>query len=554
MTYHTDMKQKRLLLIASAALFTLGLHAQMDNVVEVESNYTPTLKDADKLNVVPEQQPVAARHYVVEYDNTVLPSPGHVFQPMQTAASDAADKGAPKGFLSLGAGNKGMLDARAAYGLQLSRDDQLDLNLSLHGFSARVEDAWGSPSDYRLRYYSTRGALGYRHRFAPETSLLVKGDFESQVMTGQHNTLAGLHLHLTPLSVGNLRLGGAAGYEFFGQKYITHAFFSTKQNRESHFTASLNAIWQLSEEQAVGMDLNAHFYAYHFSRFDPNNTLTVHPYYSYTSDDLQLRLGASLDFLGGVERKFRAAPDVSLRYHATETLTLFGQAAGGIVRNDYRHFNQLTPFWIYTPLLMNEDNTPQLSHQYDYARTAVGLEWMPATGLFTRVSGGFDKSQNRAELLAGNSLVQSSGWHWYGHIDVRYDWQELLTWKFSGQYNSWKSHYGNNEDAGAEAVGWRPVLDLQTDLRVRPARRISLGVDYQLQTFSLRESLPYHRPVTSNLGASLSWQLPVAALERSGGLCTVFARGDNLLNRHYDLWPNFRSPGTTFLAGLAVTF
>ena len=78
----------------------------------------------------------------------------------------------------------------------------------------------------------------------------------------------------------------------------------------------------------------------------------------------------------------------------------------------------------------------------------------------------------------------------------------------SGQFNAWHSDYGTDGDTHAEAIAWRPVVDLQTDIIYRPVSRLSLGVDYKLQTFSTHDGLRYRRPTMHNLGASVSYRLP----------------------------------------------
>ena len=545
---------KRFFSLIVCCLLFATTWAQMNHVVEVESTYTPTLKDADKLNVPLSLPSVAPRHFDVNYDRTAVPTSTYVFQPMQAAKSEAAADGAPRGFVSLGGGTKGRLDLEGAYGLRLTTDDRLDFDVSLRGYSGHVSPTINTAGQASSRFYSTRGKVGYEHRFAPQTSLVASGEVESQVMNGQHNMLFGLDALLTPYRFGDFRLGGGVGFESFAQKHLTNAFYSQEKNRESHLTAHIRMGYDLGDSHALGMDLQADAFTYSYGKFSDNSTVEFHPYYTFSNDELQLRLGATLDLFGGLERKLRAAPDVLLRYHASDELTLFGQAGGGVVHNSYRHFNTLSPYWLYTPLMMNEKGQPQLAHEFDFIRSSVGAEWNVMEGMMVRLYAGFDKSKGRAELIAGSSLVQSQGWRWYGHLDLNYQWRDVLTWKVSGQYNQWKSHYGNNTDAHAEAVAWRPVADVLTSLDYRPIQRLHLGLDYQLQTFSERSSLPYRRPVTSALGAEVEWQLPLNLIESRGGRMTVYVRGDNLLNRRYDLWQGVRAFGPSVMGGVKTTF
>ena len=545
--------RRLIILYSSFFILHLSVFAQMDNVVEVENTYTPVLRDVDKLQLLPPVQSPTLSHKPVEYDTSLRPTHEYSFQPMQAAKSDAADEGSPRRFIRLGGGTAGQIDLRGSYGLKLSNTDLLDFDLSLRGYSARVQDAWNPADKLPMRYYSTRGAAQYEHFFTPITSLQVGGDIESQVMNGQHNTLFSFGAKLTPWHFEQFRLGGSAHFEHFGQSYDTNAFISSRHNRELHFMTALNSQWCMDREQSIGLDLQADFFTYAFNAFKSNHTFDLHPYYTYRTDDLQLTLGARLDFFTGVEGKFRAAPDAEVRYHASDALTFFGQAGGGTVANSYRHFAALHPYWIYSPFFQGKNDLPQLSHQFDYIRSAAGMEWNPTTGLFARFYGGFNKSTGRAELLAGNSLVQANAWQWYAHADLRYDYKDVFCWIFNGQYNIWHSEYGTNSDANKEAVAWRPIIDITTEARVQPVHRLTLTADYAFQTFSLHSGLPYHRPVTSNLGASVSYQIPLSgSLSRT--VLTAFVRGDNLLGRHYDLYPCVRTPGANVLGGFNFTF
>ncbi|MDE5999150.1 MAG: hypothetical protein K2H04_03640, partial [Bacteroidaceae bacterium] len=58
----------------------------------------------------------------------------------------------------------------------------------------------------------------------------------------------------------------------------------------------------------------------------------------------------------------------------------------------------------------------------------------------------------------------------------------------------------------------------------------------------------YNRPNTLNLGASIRYTLPVKCP------CTLFVRGDNLLNRNYDRYWGYRNLGVNVLGGLALSF
>ena len=65
------MKRFRFAIIAFMTI--MPAIAQMDNVVEVENTYTPHVKDANKINVVPEKRVVNVTRKKVNYTSSAHP-------------------------------------------------------------------------------------------------------------------------------------------------------------------------------------------------------------------------------------------------------------------------------------------------------------------------------------------------------------------------------------------------------------------------------------------------------------------------------------------------
>lgn len=164
------MKYPSLIFILFAFHFTVS-HAQLDNVVEVENSYKPVVKDANKINVLPDIEETTTKHYNVDYANTAIPSRSFVFQPAWAAPSDAQIEGAPRGFATIGGGNMGILNARAAYGFRFNPDNLLDVDVSLRGHNGKVEHYKHDDFDWKQRFYTTRASVGFEHKINHLSSL-----------------------------------------------------------------------------------------------------------------------------------------------------------------------------------------------------------------------------------------------------------------------------------------------------------------------------------------------------------------------------------------------
>ena len=80
--------------IAAVCLLCPSLSVgQINDVVEVENNYVPIIRDANKINLTPNKVEQPAVHYQVYYIKTPFTAQSYVFQPLWAAKSDAITEG-----------------------------------------------------------------------------------------------------------------------------------------------------------------------------------------------------------------------------------------------------------------------------------------------------------------------------------------------------------------------------------------------------------------------------------------------------------------------------
>ena len=558
------MKKKQILTLL-CSLTVLPALAQMDNVVEVENTYTPVVKDANKINVLPEVEKTNVPHYPVKYTDQAQPASSYVFQPTEAAQSEAVDEGAPRGFATIGAGVRGNLNIRGAYGLKLSNSDLLDFDLSLRGYKGRVEDAFYDAEDWSSRFFTTRGAVGYEHRFERGFSLRLKGNVESQVFNyfpdhinylipavtphnKQHNWLTEFDARITPIQFGKFTIYGNLGYNSFIQKY-SHFALPTFENAEEvqiWVNAGSNFLLEENEQgkHLLGLDLRTNFTQYDYELYDNNNSFTFVPYYEWAAERFTLHAGVQLHLNSGFESRTRLAPDVHFRYHATEDIDLFARLDGGEVRNEFRRFSQITPCWAL-------ESNNQMAHQFDRFRTLVGVDWKLMDGLFARLYAGYDRSRNRTELYGSSILQSADGSLMHINADFTYQYQNDFAAKLKCQFNGWETKA--DKAVADELLSWRPIFDIRAEANYRVWKGLSCGLDYVLQTFAHDGVDQYKRPATNNLGASVTYTMPVEGL-RTGSVLSFYLKGHNLLNQDFDAYKCYRAQRISFLAGVALTF
>lgn len=585
--------------------------AQIDNVVEVEDIYTPTLRDTEPLGVLPDVETTTAPHYNVDYARTSIPTTDYTFQPATVAQSDVTAKGAPRRYLSLGGGTEGLMSLRGAFGAQLSANDLLDFDLALGGFNGDAPRALQKDGeDWRSRYYRTRGILRYEHLFynassrgsqagtyAPASSsrphdaaassgispasLILQAEVENvcfnyspeDLYTGvtsfdtdkQRDLMGGVEAWLTPLFVdcshgggeSGLLFSGAANFRFFNQHYPSSLFTTDEACEETQFGGELTLDYRFNATHAAGVSLDATMTAYGFETFDNKLSACVQPHYEFAGEHLRLHLGANLSFTRGVEDDFSVSPCVEASYLTGRHVRLFAQATGGIVRNDLRRLHALTPYWRLSDQTTSNAELPDQTNLVD---ATVGAEGDLARGLHGRVSGGYEQSENRAELLYDGQMFAADGKRF--HVDglLRYDLRDQLHLRLRGTWNHWTSAAsdqcivnGQLLNLEKHAVAWRPVLDAAFTAEGSPVNRLRLGADFTVRTYGSGSELCYERPTTLLLNAGISYQLPVQAVEGRGGGLSLYVRGVNLLSRAQDRYQMVNMPGIGIMGGVRIS-
>ena len=124
----------------------LGTHAQqqpqdstVNRTVVVEQEYNPDILDASKINVLPKVEPPTANKRTVEYDVTLMPANTIPATVMQAYTGKETQAKTQPGYIRLGYGNYGNLDARASYLFTLSNSDRINLNFHMNGMDGKLE-------------------------------------------------------------------------------------------------------------------------------------------------------------------------------------------------------------------------------------------------------------------------------------------------------------------------------------------------------------------------------------------------------------------------------
>jgi len=526
--------------------------AQMDNVVEVENDFKPIVKDANKINSLPEIEQPSSRHFNVDYTTQPVPSQEFVFQPLWAARNNQLIRGDKKGFFSAAYGFDNQVMGRLAYGFDISDVDLLNLEFSTNGHNSKTDNLIDN-SKWNNRFFRNQLLAGYEHQFDNLSMLTVNASYISEVFNyqtpktalfsdKQHNDLVDFKAELTPYSFDKFAIAGEINFSLFQQKAIFIGGALSDKPKETYMNVEITPSYQINENWGVDLQMSVENTIYGMNGYDHVTSFDFTPHVTLTSDDVELSAGVYVD------DDFNIAPDVELIYHAQSPYDLYLTATGGQVLNNFRHFSQMTPYWALNP-------NQKFANQFDQLRAHGGIRLKPSESFYADLSVGYDISKDRAELadFLQNyryiSLIFADGSHFYANANLQYIYKDIVSAQLEGQYNVWstdfKPNYTGVNITNWDKILWRPQWDVKAKINVKPVKEFCIEANMLFQTFK-KMSNRYERPNTLNLGASLSYTFPCRL--------TIFAKGDNLLNRKYDLYTAYRSSGISCLGGLAFTF
>lgn len=532
----------------------IGATAQMNNVVEVENDYVPTVKDANKINILPEIEETRATHYNVEYTTTAIPTGNYIFQPMWAAQNRQLIRSDKKGFVTAGYGTNSNLIGRLAYGFDFTDNDKLNIDFSTKGHKGDLDHV-NSSTDWNSRFFTNRFKADYEHYIDSLSSVIVSACYgtdvfnyqppywgTSTVTDKQRNSIFDAKVRLTPYSFGSFFIGGEASISTFRQNYVTNA---NDEYAETLINGTLTPGYKINDNMSVDVKLAVDNSSYGIDEMDGYAVFSASPHFYYHSGQFDLKAGLYVNTDGDI------APDVDATIHFSPYLDLYAQAEGGTTLNSFALFNQMTPYWV----VYNYNR--KIKHQFDQLRARGGIRTKPFDGLFVDLNAGYDISKRRAEIasfrmsdyqLLYAPVTFADGKRFYANVDLKYNYNDLIIAGVDATYNIWSSDYKYEAQGPSDydkIESWRPVFDGKCKIEAHPLKGLLMGVDFLFQSFKKHDQL-YDRSNTMDLGATIGYTFPFRL--------SVYAKGDNLLNKDYDQYIMYRTPGINFLFGAAYTF
>ena len=611
--------------------------AQFDQTISVDGKYVPEVIRLDRINTFPRQEKFSLETNPLAYDATGTPASfAPALYPMTaTGWHDQREISRRRGYLDFGMGS--WLNSTLSAGYRFLQDDLTTFGVRLqHNSTSLWKPALSAATADNSQYrYDEVLGLYFSHLFEGKGRLEAAADYHlgmfnyyafnpdftpysssADFYKAPKQTLndAAVRINWRSLSeADNISWNLGAGMRYFGYDKIflfnpqpSPASSSRTGNLKDMITTRETDInlcgglrFPLSSTSAVGLDLNVDYLLYSgykdsegnsngavtaasaFTRPDSYLLATLTPYYRFSINRLNIRLGVDIDFAakaGLPDNRYSAvhfAPDVMVDYDGGAA-RLFLHLLGGSRLNTLAGDAELD--YYQCPFMRN--TTPV----YSPLDGEFGVSFGPFSGFSAGI--GFAFRISRGERAGGWYQEAMNGLLYPGHAyslpatyegsavdysnydlntynihgyslraNLSYDLGSIFKVTADGSYQPQKGTTGYFN--GLDRPRWVAGITAQTN----PVKALRLSLSYRYRGVRNAYIIGEYRN-TKGFDESIltSRRLPdVTSLDFGASYSitenfSLWLQADNLLNRKVEMLPGLPSQGITFAGGLSVLF
>lgn len=535
-----------LILSVSGSAQEIENDSTLNRTVVVEQEYNPDILDASKINVLPKVEEPVVTKKEIEYSIVPMPVTSFGFYNQMKSFYEPEKQADSKyGYIRLGYGNYGNLDARLSYLFRLSEKDRLGVLVGMEGMKGKY-----MISDRRdkLHYYHSHAKLDYLHQFN-RVDLNIAGTWG--LTNFNYNYLAPItHQRFTS---GDMHFGIKSKDELLPVKFDAETnllLYSRAHNwsedskgkaNESRILTKAKVSGFISDEQLIGIQIEMNNLFYTKDYQENYTSLQLNPYYEFDKEDWKFHVGANVDFSFGMGKTIQISPDVDIQYIFSDSYVLYAQATGGRFLNDFRRLEEFCP---YAEILKGQ----KIANTYEQVNASLGFKASPYPGVWFNLYGGYQNlkdelyqtRQNVGSHPVSLMVAQENGNNVYGGVSLSYAYKDYLNISAEGVYRHW--------DMSDEALVFKPALQLDIDMDIRPIKALAFKVGYKyIQREKTRnQEMNFRVNAVNDLYAGVTYDI-------YKGL-SAYVKVDNLLNRKYSYYYDYPAEKLNFIAGVSYRF
>jgi hypothetical protein len=565
----------------------------LNREMTLEKEYNPTIKDAVKLNQLPELREPQAPKSKVEFSNYAVPyavQNGLVYLKPQVYLSDI-NYSKYRGYLTAGLGTLMNIDADLGYQLLNSGTDHLSVFASHRSGSNDVTNLQIEEKQ-KFKLNDTWGGIDFLHNFGTvKVSLDTKYTYSSfnysglsHIITGapgpvpysintfpnQVNNLFEMHAGIASEEANKLNYKINAAYTRFGQKY----YETTREPGRKENRILIDWDFHKNFNSTMGSGFAGFFKNYAYSSLlewlkESDNLapygnsnysiLSLNPYFYLEGDNLDLTLGGKVDVEFGGRNKVVGAINLLFNYYPSDYFLFYVKTDGG--RKDNSNYASFYENRYVSPYYRVWDSRTPLDG-------TVGLKFLPVSTLSLAVFGGYKITMDehfylhssnypRTDAISGTVLYpeyQDANTFKLG-ADINYALPDFFEVGIKGVYYQWEIKEKQSPDNYRVFGAWhkpRFVADLHTAYRF-PLFPLRFDLSYHAEYG--RKSLDYLVPVDGGIVKMKDiHDLSLKATYPITDFFSAYLSTNNLLFQKYDIWYGYPAQNFNIMGGISFLF
>jgi hypothetical protein len=561
--------------------------SRLNREMTLEREYDPSVRDASKVNRLPEvDEPVVTKRSIDYSPFTVPANPKKEFTVLPSG--DLMTEilyNRRRGYFHFGGGMFMNLNGDAGYHILDTETDQLGLYLTHRSTNGNVKYLQSDSEKQKAFLSDNLAGLGLRHRFTGSTlrlgaeyrytgfnyyglPLAVPSIYStwrpdsSDRTTNQVNQTVRGYLGLQ--SNENARVGYLADVQWlhFSQKYGRQA--EVEGLRENSLTGLFDFNVRLGEQnQRAGITARLNYFNYTYpSRTDSlgyQNHLeaTITPYYRIDGETWHVKLGANLMFITGDSMKAFVSPDIAAEMQIAPRTVFYVSAGGAIGSNDAAGLSHRNRYMDYFGSTLPSRR---------WLDAAAGIRSSLTPDLWVNVFAGYKITENEVFFIPAprngmtgfanySTAFQPDANHFLAGVALKYSCRQLVDVSLKGVYHSITFDEG---DEAARTYGIAPEnmlpygypeMELNADLTVKPVQPLALTLGYYLG--HKRCTLLQYGELT---GLSDINDLNLTATWNFNDTFGVYAKLNNLLFQQQELLYGYPMQGFNAMVGININF
>lgn len=503
----------------------------LDREMTLEREYDPTVQDASKVNTLPVIKEPEVKKMPIDYANfTIAADPAKEISllPSGNIMTDI-QYNKRRGYFNFGGGTYLNLNGDLGYHILSTDKDQLNIWFSHRSTNGKVKYLQVDEK-VKAKLNDNMGGLNFKHTFQRAildmnlkygysafnyyglpTNSFLSSTTEEQLEKADRKTNQVDQTIQAKIGVGSVN-GSSLGYYIgvdytnFSHKYglgIDHDGPTEHTVRLNFdFNAPFNGNqkiglagrieyfnYSLPEDKMIapGTITPGRFYTYNF---DNHTNAVLNPYYKIEGDNWNVRLGAKVMIVAGLEgdagNKIAASPDIAADIEVAEKTVLYAAAGGDLRSNSMYDISRINRY---------ANPSQFVDPSRDWLDAKLGIKSGVAPGFWFDIFGGYKITSDDYFFTTYNNFYDND----FGNIcttrsdidskqlyigaNLKYSYQQLVDIQLKGVYNNWKMELGDGYTPSGkiDPIG-KPEMELNAGVTVRPIKNISASLDYYLAT------------------------------------------------------------------------